>query len=170
MLHNRVARGGVICQVHKWGSRVNQFIPVKDRSQKITPHFWVSWKEGNMGRKRRAHQLCLARVITPWGEDNFCRKTSQLLILKFFDHPISCHLNYRFFTLFDGFDHPKQQDQFRYDMVLVREAPLKKTQGLFGHCPNSNCTPPPFTQPGTLGHLISGPTWATAIWTSIFIA
>ena len=23
----------------------------------------------------------------------------------------------------------------------LREAPLKKTQGLFGHCPNSDCTP-----------------------------
>ena len=42
----------------------------------------------------------------------------------------------------------------------VREAPLKKTQGLFGHCPNSNCTPlpPPFAQTVTLGHFIFGPT------------
>ena len=30
--------------------------------------------------------------------------------------------------------------------------------------------PPPFTQTGTLGHFISGPTWANAIWTSIFTA
>ena len=52
----------------------------------------------------------------------------------------------------------------------LREAPLRKTQGLFGHCPNSDCTPPPFTQTGTLGHFISGPTWANAIWTSIFTA
>ena len=30
---------------------------------------------------------------------------------------------------------------------MIWEAPLKKTQGLFGHCPNSDCTPPlPFTQ------------------------
>ena len=38
----------------------------------------------------------------------------------------------------------------------IREAPLRKTQGLFGHCPNSDCTP--FTQTGTVGHFISGPT------------
>ena len=30
--------------------------------------------------------------------------------------------------------------------------------------------PPPFTQTGTLGHFIPGPTWANAIWTSIFTA
>ena len=30
--------------------------------------------------------------------------------------------------------------------------------------------PPPFTQTGTLGHFISVPTWANAIWTSIFTA
>ena len=41
--------------------------------------------------------------------------------------------------------------------------------GLFGHCPNSDCTPP-FTQTGTLGHFISGPIWANAIWTLIFTA
>ena len=48
-------------------------------------------------------------------------------------------------------------------LALLREAPLRKLQGLFGHCPNSDCTPP-FTQTGTLGHFISGPTWANAIW------
>ena len=31
----------------------------------------------------------------------------------------------------------------------VREAPLKKLHGLFGHCPNNDCPPPPpFTQTG----------------------
>ena len=42
--------------------------------------------------------------------------------------------------------------------MRLREAPDKKMPGLFGHCPNSDCTPPPFTQTGTLGHFISGPT------------
>ena len=28
-------------------------------------------------------------------------------------------------------------------LCMLREAPLRKTQGLFGHCPNSDCPPPP---------------------------
>ena len=35
----------------------------------------------------------------------------------------------------------------------VREAPLRKTQGLFGHCPNSNCTPPPSLKRALCGTL-----------------
>ena len=38
----------------------------------------------------------------------------------------------------------------------VREAPLRLASPLFGHCPNSNCPPPPRTQKGTLGHFFSG--------------
>ena len=37
----------------------------------------------------------------------------------------------------------------------VREAFLKFTQGAFGHCPFSFCTPPR-TQTGTLGHFFPG--------------
>ena len=55
--------------------------------------------------------------------------------------------------------------------IVLREAPLRKLQPPNGHCPNSDRTPPPpFTRTGTLGHFISGPTWANAIWTSIFTA
>ena len=35
--------------------------------------------------------------------------------------------------------------------VLLREAPFNESPPLFGHCPNSNYTPPR-TQTGTLGH------------------
>ena len=35
----------------------------------------------------------------------------------------------------------------------LREAPLKKTQGLFGHCPNSDCPPPPLHSNGHSGAL-----------------
>ena len=34
----------------------------------------------------------------------------------------------------------KEQSQ---PLSSVREAPLQKMPGLFGHCPNSDCTPPP---------------------------
>ena len=37
---------------------------------------------------------------------------------------------------------------------------FSKASPLFGHCPNSNYTPPPRTQTGTLGHFFSGPIWA----------
>ena len=39
---------------------------------------------------------------------------------------------------------------------LLREAPSKLASPLFGHCPNSDCPPPPRTQTGTLGHFFSG--------------
>ena len=42
------------------------------------------------------------------------------------------------------------------DVFPIREAPLQLAPPLFGHCPNSNCTPPR-TQTGTLGHFFSGP-------------
>ena len=34
-------------------------------------------------------------------------------------------------------------DQILWNVAWLREAPLRKMQGLFGHCPNSDCTPPP---------------------------
>ena len=40
-----------------------------------------------------------------------------------------------------------------------REAPARLASPLFGHCPNSDYTPPR-TQTGTLGHFFSGPIWA----------
>ena len=40
-------------------------------------------------------------------------------------------------------------------LTRVREAPFNKSPPLFGHCPNSNYTPPR-TQTGTLGHFFSG--------------
>ena len=40
--------------------------------------------------------------------------------------------------------------------TTLREAPLKFTQGAFGHCPFSFCIPPPRTQTGTLGHFLPG--------------
>ena len=53
----------------------------------------------------------------------------------------------------------------RLILGAFREAPLKITRWLFGHCPNSDCTPPPPpTQTGTLGHFIFGPIWATLFW------
>ena len=42
----------------------------------------------------------------------------------------------------------------------VREAPLKMLSPLFGHCPNSDCTPPPPSK-GHSGALFSGPISAT---------
>ena len=44
--------------------------------------------------------------------------------------------------------------------IIIREAPPKLSPDSNGHCPNSDCTPR-FRQPGTLGHFIFGPNWAT---------
>ena len=43
-------------------------------------------------------------------------------------------------------------------LIAVREAPLKLMCGLFGHCPNINCTP--ITQTGTQEHFICRSIWA----------
>ena len=44
-----------------------------------------------------------------------------------------------------------------YPRHSVKDAPLKNIPGSTGHCPNSDCTLPPFTQTGTLGLFIFGP-------------
>ena len=40
-------------------------------------------------------------------------------------------------------------------MIRLGEDPFRWTPPTFGHCPNSDWTPPR-TQPGTLGHFFSG--------------
>ena len=42
-----------------------------------------------------------------------------------------------------------------WEHLVLREAPFNLSPPLFGHCPNSNYTPPR-TQTGTLGHFFSG--------------
>ena len=49
----------------------------------------------------------------------------------------------------------KQSFKHRVCPSHFREAPIKFTQGAFGHCPYSFCTPPR-TQTGTLGHFFPG--------------
>ena len=39
-----------------------------------------------------------------------------------------------------------------FSLSTLREAPLEKSTDLFGHCPNSDCTPPTLRQTVTLGH------------------
>ena len=40
-----------------------------------------------------------------------------------------------------------------WNWIIYASAPFKLASPLFGHCPNSDCTPlPPRTQTGTLGH------------------
>ena len=55
----------------------------------------------------------------------------------------------RIFSDILSFFQSSMSDIIRH--IWVREAPFNKVPPLFGHCPNSNYTPPR-TQTGTLGH------------------
>ena len=57
--------------------------------------------------------------------------------------PLLLKIKYKFFSI-AGLIYP------------IREAPLKIAPPLFGHCPNSDCPPPPRPQKGTLGHFFPG--------------